>query len=113
MSGAVVDVLALARRMIDGSPRGLGLTRREALALAGYVCQQNGEPRTTLHAGADPDAPALYPHLDTAIRSVLHAAAAVQQDTRKGVGLVVARQALMAAVAALSTSIEKEHADAH
>jgi hypothetical protein len=99
--------------MLDGSTLGLGLSRREAVALAGFVCQQNDQPRRKLDAGPDPMAPALYPRLETAITAVILAAAAVKQDERAGVGLVVKRQALMAAIEALATSIEKEPSNAH
>lgn len=61
----LVNVLDVARRILD-VPGGLeSVTRREVVALAGFVCQQNEDPRE-LRLDV-PDAPALPASLAAAL----------------------------------------------
>ncbi len=101
-----IDVLQVAERML-ADPNGPQLTRLEAVALAGFVIQQNDDETPELVAPADPLDRALPASLAAAVAAFIRAHDALQEAGIFGEdgGLLVASNA---AFNTLKTRFEKE-----
>lgn len=102
-----VDVLQVAERMLASGEGLASLTRLEAIALAGFVIQQNDGKTPALRLPTDPLDPALPASLAAAVAAAVRAFDQYQA-TPAGAERMVALVSLETAFNNLKTRFEKE-----